>query len=150
MQRFFGLAFALLLFVGCSSSKRAVLSGKVTYKGQPVNGVMLHFYPASSDAGKETADLLIPVTQEGTFSTTGVKAGEYKIVIETRQVDDMASKLKNMKGPKADEAKKKLQESQAGAEKPTIDFPKKYQNILSSDLTCKITGGPQELILELK
>lgn len=147
MRRFVAIAVGFLILAGCSS-KRTTVSGKITYEGQPVNGVILHFYP-NSDKAKETADVPIAVSQEGTFNATGIKPGDYKIVVEARKVDDMAMKMKNMKGAKADEARQKLEQSQ-GQEKPTIDFPKKYQNVLSTDLTCNITGGPQELNLVLK
>lgn len=147
MHKFVVVAVSFVLLVGCTS-KRATLSGKVIYKGQPVNNVSLHLYP-NSDNAKETPDVILPVSQEGTFSTTGIKPGEYKVVVETQQVDDMAMKMKNMKGPKAEEAKKILEQNKSQS-KPTIDFPKKYQNILTSDLTCNITGGQQEIVLELK
>ena len=144
MRRLVAISIGLLILVGCRSKVES-LSGTITYKGQPVNNVMLHLYPVDG----KSPDVPIPVTQEGTFRTTGVKPGEYKVVVIPPQTDDMASKFRNMKGAQAEEAKKKLQQNQS-QEKPTIAFPRKYQNTMSSDLKCTITGGQQVLPLELK
>ena len=144
MRRLVAISIGLLILVGCRSKVES-LSGTITYKGQPVNNVMLHLYPVDG----KSPEVSIPVTQEGTFRTTSIKPGEYKVVVETRQTDDMAAKLKSMKGAQAEEAKKKLEQNQS-PEKPTIPFPKKYQNIVNTDLKCTITGGQQVLPLELK
>lgn len=145
MKRLIALSLGLLVMMGCGT-KRESLSGKVTYKGQTVNNVSLHFYPIDG----KSPDISIPVLDDGTFRATGIKPGEYKVVVTPPpQMDDMAAKMKGMKGPKADEAKRLLEQNKAET-KTTIPFPKKYQNIIESDLKCTIGGGQETVNLEMK
>src|SRR5689334_10888810 len=79
MGRILLVSIMVLSLAGCGSKGgKGVLSGKVTYKGQPVNGASLVLLPASGQG----AESIIPVSQEGTFSTTGVQPGEYKVIVQ--------------------------------------------------------------------
>jgi hypothetical protein len=133
---------ACLLLVGCTKpAGNAVVSGKVTYKGQPVNGASLTFNPASGTGNP----VLIPVTQEGTFRSSGLIPGDYKISIQGASTTGMPS-TKGMDPAKAAQAQGKL----AGQEvKPTIPFPEKYKLPQTTPLTRTIKGGEQTLDLEL-
>src|SRR5581483_8204490 len=65
MRRIITVAVVSLLLVSCGGhSRTGAVSGKLTYKGQPLNGAALFLHPAG---GGEA--FLIPVTQEGTFQT---------------------------------------------------------------------------------
>lgn len=147
MRRFLALFLGILFLAGCGSKTKQV-TGKLIYKGQPVNNVMLHFYPTSDKEKNQPVD--IPVKQDGTFITTGLPVGDYKVVVTPPPpIDDMASKMRGMKGPQAEEAKAKLGQNQ-GQPKASVDVPKKYQDVRTTDLTCNIAGGQQDVTLEMK
>ena len=144
MKRVVALLLGLLVAAGCGG-KRETVTGKVTYRGQSVGNVALHLYPIDGKG----PDLTVPVTQDGTFRTTGVTPGEYKVVVSPPAGDDMAAKMKNMRGPKTEEARKILEQNKS-ENKTTVSFPQKYQNIVTSDLKCTVSGGQQEINLDMK
>jgi hypothetical protein len=134
--------------MGCGGSKRNVVNGTIRYNGQPVNGVLLRLYPTSG----EKIDISIPVSQEGTFRTSDIPPGEYKVVVEappSRPQENSMPSLKGLDPAKAEEMKQKLQQAKV-QETPTIRFPDKYKNIMSTELKCTIIQGNQPLNLELK
>ncbi len=148
MWRILLVSIGLLTLMGCGSKRNqsAVVSGTITYKGQPVNGASLHLYPTSGGG----VDPTIPVNQEGMFRISNIPPGEYKIVVEATQGGRMPTLPKNADPAKAAEMKQKL-EAMQGMGKPTIPFPTKYKSIRSTDLKCTINQGEQTpLNLELK
>lgn len=150
MGRILFVAITVLSLVGCGSKAgKGALSGKVTYKGQPVNGASLLLLPASG----EGAETLIPVGQDGTFSTTGVPPGEYKVIVKPAESSSRlpsAAELKNMPADKKAKAEENLKRMQEGQGKPTIPFPDKYKSHLSTDLKLTVGKGGQNSNLELK
>jgi hypothetical protein len=148
MRRIF-VSLVLLSLMACGSKRDqgGIVSGKITYKGQPVNGAMLHLTPLPGP-GPEIA---VPVTQEGTFHTSNIPPGEYKVVVEPSQppqARNMPTIPKTADPAKQEEMRQKLQQMQ-GNDAPTIPFPRKYQNTVSTDLKCTIKAGDQALNLEL-
>jgi hypothetical protein len=151
MRRIVIVSVVLLPLLGCGPKRElgGSVSGKVTYKGQPVNGAVLRLYPADG----EGTVVKVSVGQDGTFHGADLSPGEYKIVVEGSQIPPDVMKMpevaKGMDPAKAEEMKKKFQQSHQ--ESPTIAFPNKYKNPATTDLQCKITKGKQEnLNLELK
>lgn len=151
MKRIVLVSISIVLLMGCTSkrSTNGSISGKLTYNGKPVNGALLRLIPAS----KEGEEVRIPVTQEGTYSSTGVPAGDYKVVIQGTQLPPDVEKTmkqmpKGMDPAKAEEMKQKFQQSHQ--EVPTIPFPNKYKKADTTDLKWTITQGKQELNLDLK
>ena len=136
----------LAVLIGCSKRhKSGEVSGKITYKGQPVNDAALMLYPSGGD---DTNPITIPVDHEGSFRIIDVPPGEYKIVVEGSEgADNEAMLLKVLPKDKQAEMKAKMQ-SQAPPK--TIPFPKKYKDLKKTDLQCKITDKNQPLDLELK
>jgi hypothetical protein len=148
MKRIIIMSIGLLLLMGCGKRNQGVVSGTITYKGQPVNGVLLRLYAIPGPGN----DLSISVTQEGTFHSTNIPPGEYKIVVEAPKTDRMPAMPKPKKDvdpAKADEMKQKFQEVYR-QQTPTIRYPDKYKNIVNTDLKCTIIQGDQTLTLELK
>jgi hypothetical protein len=121
------VSIVLLLAAGCGqrAPRGGELSGTVTYKGQPVNNAGLTLY---SDGGTQ---LVIAVSDEGTFRTTDVPPGNYKVVVGG------SSAAAAQSGPQF-------------ASKPTIPFPNKYKDRQKTDLTIKVSEGAQKVNLELK
>jgi hypothetical protein len=139
--------------VGCASKRVSggTVSGKIHYKGQPVNGVTLHLH---SD---KPGNIPISVDQEGKFNTSGIAPGEYKVVVEPGRPSagpgrGMTSEPpKGMDPEKAAKWKEKMGEMGGQAQAaPTIAFPNKYKNLATTDLKCTVTEGQQTLDLELK
>lgn len=146
MRRIVTISLGLLLLVGCGSrsGKVGVVSGKITYKGQPVNNAALQLYPTSAGA---TDPITIPVTGEGTFRITDVPPGEYKIVVQGSAGATQASpSLAGLPPDKAAEMKEKLSKMNTPA---TIPFPDKYKNRQTTNLKCNVTQSDQTLNLEL-
>ncbi|HWG47336.1 MAG TPA: carboxypeptidase-like regulatory domain-containing protein [Gemmataceae bacterium] len=144
MRQFVAVSLVVLLLAGCGSKRSSggVVIGKITYKGQPVNGATLQLYSVDG-----ASNITIPVTQEGTFRTSDVPPGEYKVVVQPGGSSGVPS-LKGMDPAKAAEAKQKLAGMQQT--KPTIPFPDKYRSHLKTDLKPTIVKGEQTLNLELK
>ena len=128
------MSVVLLLLVGCGKSgpRPGILSGTVTYKGQPVNNSVLVLTPTSGEGGG--VPFTIPVDSDGKFRTSGVPEGDYKVVVQ-----GTGAAAGSSSGGGA-----------PGAAKPTIQFPNKYKQPQTSDLTCKVGKGEQALNLELK
>lgn len=150
MWRILLVSVGLLMLMGCGSKRNqgGVVSGKITYKGKPVNGAVLHFYalPATK------VEIPVPVDQDGTFRGSGIAPGEYKIVIEPSQVPPESAKMpplpKDMDPAKSEELKQKYQQAY-GQDVPTISFPNKYKKVASTDLKYAIKEGDQTLLLDL-
>jgi hypothetical protein len=147
MRRVIAVALGLLLLAGCAGSKNAkvTLSGKVTYKDQPVNNASLLLYPAAGPADAEP--LPIPVGDDGTFQAADVPPGEYKVVVRAAQVPPgVADKMMRGGGgdPEAQEKMKKMREGM----KSTIPYPAKYKDLAKTPLTLSVKKGePQNIVL---
>ena len=124
------LSIGLLLLAGCGPRRpnSGTVTGTITYKGQPVNAGALTLYATAAEGGT----LLVPVTEDGTFGTTDVPPGEYKVVVEAR----VGGAVGGTTGAQA-------------AVKPTIPFPKKYKDRLTTDLTLPVHAGEQKVELKL-
>jgi hypothetical protein len=147
MRRIVTVSLVALLLAGCGPKrpKTGTVSGKVSYKGQPVNGAALLLYPA---AGGSTA-ITVGVNQEGEFHIVDVPAGEYKIVVQgtagAQQVDPRL--LKSMPPEKQAEVKEKLSHMNTP---PTIRFPDKYKDPKTTDLKVTVTDKDQSMDLDLQ
>lgn len=151
MRRIIVVSIGFLLLMGCGSKRGSggTVSGTIRYNGKPVNGAMLRLYPASG----EGIDYSIPVSQDGTFRTSDVPPGEYKVVVEAATPPPQARHMPSMKGdnsPQAKEMQEKLQQMQQAQDPATIPYPNKYKKVATTDLKSTITPGEQKLDLELK
>jgi hypothetical protein len=145
MRRLIVFSAAVLLMVGCGEkAKKGSVAGTLKYKGQPVNGATLLLYPVASTGGDAIS---IPVSQLGTFRSSGVPEGQYKVVVQGRASSGVPAQ-QQMRPEKAAEAQQKLQQLDAES-KPTIPFPDKYKDITQTDLKCTVGKGEVNLDLEL-
>lgn len=148
MRRIVTVSLVALLLAGCGpkGKKTGVVTGKITYKGQPVNGAALMLYPAS---GGDTSVMTVPVTQEGEFRISDVAPGEYKVVVQgspgSQQVDPRL--LKSAPPEKQAEMKEKLSHMNTPA---TIKFPDKYKNLKTTDLKVTVGDKTESKNLELQ
>ena len=149
MRQIVSVSVGLLLLavlVGCGPKRPKVgtVSGKLTYKGQPVNDAALRLYPTG---GAVTNPITIPVTSQGAFRITDVPPGEYKVVVEGSEGGASEASLRNIPREKLAEVKAMLEPMKSRA---TIPFPKKYKSPQTTDLKCTIGEKDQTLDLELK
>jgi hypothetical protein len=132
------------LLIGCNTSKvkKGIVSGTVTYKGQPVNGATLHFYPVAAD---QSTELNIPVAQDGTFRSSDIPAADYQVVVE----GNPGNAGFNTAGMTA-EQKAKMKDQIEGSKIPaTIKFPEKYKQKETTDLKVTVGSGETKLNLQL-
>jgi hypothetical protein len=146
MRRIITVSIALLLLGGCGPQKTTgTVSGTVTYNNQPVNGATLLLYPAGAraDEGKE---IPIPVGQDGTFSSSNLPPGEYKIVVQANPGDPGPS-TRGMTPEQLAKMKESLDKLKTPA---TIKYPDKYKQLDRTDLTLTVTPSDQTVNLVLK
>ena len=135
---------------GCSKSSSKAnelgsLSGKVTYKGNPLTGGNLIL------KSKDKGDTVIRINGDGTYEGTAIPQGEYPIAIDTEPVKMWLEqkgnifkfdpkdidKIKNQKTPPtefADPFKGMVY----------VEIPKKYANPQQSGLSVVIKEGKQQ------
>ncbi len=141
MRRTVAISVALLLLAGCGGkSGKSTLSGKITYKDQPVNSATLYLFP--SGAGEPT---VVPVAPDGTFRVADVPAGEYKVAVQGA-AGQAGPSLRGLPPDKIEEAKAKMANMQTAA---TIAFPDKYKKKETSPLTLTVGKGAGEQNLTL-
>lgn len=89
------LVAACLLASGCSNYKLAPVSGRVTYKGEPVEGVDVVFYPKATDSpdpgpfSKGTTDANGTYTLVTRDGATGAVVGEHRVAFEYSDGEEM-------------------------------------------------------------
>jgi hypothetical protein len=73
------LPLVFLLAYGCSGAKQgpAGVSGKITYKGQPVTGGTIYFFPEGSGSSYSNG-----INEDGTYLVTDVPSGDCSVSIE--------------------------------------------------------------------
>jgi hypothetical protein len=74
--------------------------------------------------------LPIPISQDGTYGSSDLQPGDYKVVVQ---------------GNTASPARRGGQ----GGTKATIDFPKKYKGVKTTTLTMNVTKGSQKVDLQM-
>jgi hypothetical protein len=135
----------LAVLVGCAPGRKksGEVSGKVTYKSNPVNDAALLLHP-SGGAG---APLTVPVDAEGNFRILDMPKGTYKVVVEGTAGNAAPFDLKSVPPAKQAEMKAKMDKMKGPT---TIPFPNKYKDVKTTDLSITITDQPQTVNLELK
>ncbi len=138
------LAVAVAL-VGCSANKApsAKATGKVTYKGQPVTGGSMQFFP------KEGGSYSAVLKSDGTYQATQLPTGEMTVTVETesanknREMPSYGGK-KTMSSPPPPGVKL------GGGDNVYVKIPHKYADPKTSDLKVTIKSGNNPHDFELK
>jgi hypothetical protein len=145
MRRLLSFSILILFLSGCGGKKppSGIVTGSVTYKGQPVNGAALILY-MTTGAGDT---ITIPVSQDGTYRATDIPMGEYIVVVQPSTGMSGVPSTKGMDKAKAAEVQAKI-DAMKGT--PTIPIPDKYKKRTSSDLKMSISPGEATVNLELK
>lgn len=126
--------FSLVFLSGCGgkTSKVLTLSGKVTYKDQPLGGGKLTLQPADSN----TQPVTTQIGADGTYLITPPGTGEMKVAIETESIrGSTGTAYKNpipgVKVPEVDTSKLPKY----------VRIPPKYAKVQTSNLSVTIEKG---------
>jgi hypothetical protein len=143
MRRVTLVLIGALVLVGCNTSKvpKGSLKGTIAYKGQPINGGSLLLHGTDGNG----IEVTIPVAQDGTFSSTEVPVGEYKVVVEPNP----GGTPFDTTGMTPEQKEKMKEQIQASKTPGTIKFPEKYQKLETTDLTVKVAKGQTSVELRL-
>ena len=153
------LAF-LGLLAGCGPSNNgSTVSGKVTYKGEPLNGGTIKLYSdAAPTAGGADHSFHIAIKPDGTFTASNVPTGTMTVTVETQapqtkggpNIDPATGMPVSMKPPANFDPNqiKSSPAATAGAPKLTA-IPQKYADPKTSGLTWEIKPGQQKKDFDL-
>jgi|GEM_PF-344354 len=148
----------LMLGFGCGDgsgfASRYPVTGKVTYKGEPVKSAAINFIPVDPEgrpAGGRVKDGEYVLTTVDTDD--GAIPGKYKVIVDDRELDPDA-----MRTAADAEAKKKKttyavipQHLQAQAlKKMKSSLPGKYQDASTSDVEVEVKEETNTIAIELK
>ena len=136
----------LLGAAGCAAS--GSVSGKVTYKGQPLGGGTVLF--ASPGKASVTAD----IAPDGSYTIAKIPAGPVHIAVETKSAKANRAP-KGMMPPKGVEVPPEAEQSpvyggagRAGGK--YVPIPEQYADPDKSDLSYTVKGGPQTYDINLQ
>lgn len=147
----------VLLVTGCGGNKKANVSGKITYKNEPLKGGIIYMI---DDAGANHSS---PIQDDGSYTVTDVMPGSYSVTIETESINPdnkgkgptevkggqnagMVGKNAKMQGEYA----KQMGMTGGGSDGPGRDvlikryvkIPAKYAAKATSNLKVDVLSGP--------
>jgi hypothetical protein len=152
-----GLLFAFPLLAGCAT-KTGHVTGKVTYKGNPVPAGWVYFRPADPALNMVSASL----NEDGAFEVD-LPAGEVTVTIDNRDWEPppaagavpsvppnipLSAEARAKLGPAA-APKKHSEPRPAGKSGQYMRIPDKYYDGATSGLTFTVTGAAQTQNIEL-
>jgi hypothetical protein len=124
--------FGVLVALGCASqAKKAIISGKVTYKGEAVGWGDVRFF--SSDGALWSSARL---NSDGTFTATDVPPGEVQVAVKVLPLIARPKKEDNSGDDIVPVSK-------------TVSIPSKYQDPKTSGLRYTIVPGTNQLDIDL-
>jgi hypothetical protein len=137
-----------LAVTGCGSS--GSVSGKVSYKGEPLGGGVVVF---TSTEGKSSASAQIG--PDGQYSIDKIPAGPVKISVETNSAKPAKAPPRGaLPTPPAGAMPKDIDPSKYNqASQPKgkyVAIPENYADPEKSGLTYTVTSGPQTHEIDLK
>jgi hypothetical protein len=128
--------------LGCASN--ATISGKVTYKGEPLGGGTVLFVAE----GKRSMTTVI--NSDGTYALANFPAGPVTIAVETASVKqtEMPEEAKGMAPPATipnmpEGATQSIYKPRAATAVRYVEIPPQYADPKTSGLTYTVTGGSQ-------
>ena len=137
------LLMLLSLWVaGCGKSASSV-SGKVSYKGQPVKGGVVTFLGANSWTGNSA------ISEDGSYSIAQVPKGKVQITVDTRALkpNPMAAK---MPGPPPGTYNPNAQNGTTPSADRYVAIPDKYADKDQSGLSFESQGGKQTFDIKME
>ena len=149
--RRFGAGFLFLvgglMLAGCGGRSLGTVSGKVSYKGQPVKGGTVAIIPKAGGV------LQGPIQEDGSFSIDKVPTGPATITVETASVRPSGAKSA-MPGPYSkipqDVTRGFALAEKTGDPNRYVPIPERYGSHESSGLSMDVKSGPQTHDLDLQ
>jgi hypothetical protein len=138
----------LLLFAGCDGKGK--VSGKVTYKGQVLNGGNVRFMNDTHNS------FTVSIAEDGSYVLDKLPPGNYRIGVDNQlqmMPAFMAQKMMSQKGAKKSaEAQQEIGEmkEKLGAKEGVIKLPLKAADPLKSGMTCTVKPGSQTFDIEVQ
>jgi hypothetical protein len=149
-----GLVFVFPLLAGCAP-KVGQVTGKVTYKGQPVPAGWVQFRPADPAQNSVTVEL----KEDGTF-TADLPAGEVTVTIDNREWEPRTGGgipaiptgiplSPEAKAQVAAAARKEAESRPAARSGKYVPLPERYFDAATSPVKFTVKGGSQTHDIEL-
>lgn len=121
---------------GCGGmKKKAVVSGKITYKGEALGNGTVVFIGKDGKGGSS------PISAEGNYRVNDLPTGSMKITVETTPTE--SSGAINMPGV-ADKMPKMTVESNSGGPGKYVQIPEQYKKPDQTPLTYDVKSGDQK------
>lgn len=135
----------LPVLAGCGGKRTGFVTGKVTFRGQPVTSGAVTFY--SEDGRVDSGQLSI----EGNYTIAQAPRGVVKVTVVPGQPRPAPKLNKSVPGGVSSVEHPKTEQppthgARAGA---PPNFPKKYHDPDKSGLTYTVTGGEQTIDIRL-
>lgn len=136
----------LVLGLGCGPTNQntSVISGKITYNGNPVTAGTITFQP------EQGPSFTRPISADGTYTNTDMPTGEFKVTIETESANP------DRKTPTYGQGNQTSSPAPGGAppggtvtQGPAagggkyVKIPAKYADAKTSGLTVNVAAGKQ-------
>lgn len=134
MPRFWAAAAAifLLLVAGCGGAGSTTVSGRITYRGTPLNSGRVYFNVGN---GKVVRSAVI--NEDGTYAVRDLPAGE-----EASVAVSVPPAAANSGGPDAPQV--------AAPAVTPVTIPARYERIETAGLSVRVETGKNEFDIELK
>jgi hypothetical protein len=149
------LVLPLLGPSGCTAGKPGLgtVTGRVTYRGQPVTGGSITFVAAPAAAGE--GRYTFGVDAHGSYFASQLPVGVFHIAIETESAKNRgnpADMLKKMRPPPGVQVPAVLTPSpEAAANMPRyMKLPARYAKAETSGLSLTVAEGRQRMDFDLK
>jgi len=156
IQASFGRFLAGLLFLpcglmlaGCGGGSSGTVSGKVSYKGQPLKGGTVAIIPKAGGVVSS------PIQEDGSYSISKVPPGSARITVETKTLRPTPKGA--VKGPYAKMPKDAVPEglnvpgvTGQGDPKRYVAIPDQYSDPEKSGLSMDVQRGAQPHDIDLK
>jgi len=135
-------ALILALSIGCAknANRSAELSGKVTYKGQPVTGGSMTLFVGEGGYP-------VGISPDGSYSANQLPEGEATATVTT---DALSPNKPKYGGGKAGGGMSPPPEGKGGPTGTYVKIPDKYKFKDKSDLKVTLKAGKQQKDFELK
>lgn len=129
---------------GCGGSSTGTVSGKVTFKGQPLKGGNVSIIPKAGGVLKTT------IGEDGSYSISKVPVGSAKAAVDTSSLRPIPQK--SLPGPYANAPKEALPSNLQSGGDPSryTPIPEMYADPEKSGLTLDVKSGKNDYPIELK
>ena len=129
---------------GCGPSTGNV-SGKVLYKGAPLNGGVVTF---AGEDGKNPQ--IAQIAEDGSYSVEKIPVGPVKITVATKSsVKQGKQPRKNLPPTNVTPPPGYIPQDASDGGKPLVEIPAKYSDSEKSGLTYTVTSGSQSYDIKL-